>query len=141
LDTITTRVTPLVAASLLCLGLFALAMTSAQAAKHSYTIPPGAKITVHGSTAEMRGNGVSGTFKCSCNKAGSCTVQTVGKVILCNNTGTATCTGECQLSVSTTSLSGGAAMAPPDDGGKTSGGGGGGSKGPAGALNNAPARQ
>jgi hypothetical protein len=47
-------------------------------------------------------NNVTGTFDCSCHRgSGTCSMRTVGGVMICNKGG-GTCTGKCELSTTST---------------------------------------
>jgi hypothetical protein len=51
-------------------------------------------------------NGVSGTFDCSCYRgAGTCVTSTTTQGVSCTKGNTGTCTGDCAMSTTTTSIS------------------------------------
>jgi hypothetical protein len=53
------------------------------------------------------GPGLGGTWSCTCSGSGTCSVIIVGSWVWCFRGSGATCTGECDLTVTTTGFSGG----------------------------------
>ena len=117
-----------IVAAILALGLTmstALHEASAEDAKgaQSIALPPGAKADIHGNSAMISGgggggNGVSGTYDCTCSGGkGTCLISTSGGLLTCSNgpPGAKSCTATCQLIVSTPGVMGEqpAAKAPP----------------------------
>ncbi|HVZ14174.1 MAG TPA: hypothetical protein VG894_06915 [Bauldia sp.] len=71
------------------------------------TFAPGTKTTVQGMHLNTTGgNGISGSFDCSCQGKGTCTLTTNSTGALCYKGAGATCNGSCTMTTRTNGLSG-----------------------------------
>ena len=95
--------------------------SSQQSKENEITVPPGAKVQIEGSTAMMSrgGLGIEGGWDCSCEqgKTGTCTMSSDKNSITCLKASGDTCTGACQMTTTTSGLTGGPAIATSPGGG------------------------
>jgi hypothetical protein len=104
------KVTTAVLSLLFMAALTASAQTPEQQSTNIIiTLPPGANVDVQGSAAQarMRPPGVTGSFDCSCEGGqGTCTLEITSNGLFCLKKAGDTCSGGCDLTVSTPSISG-----------------------------------
>jgi hypothetical protein len=84
--------------------------TAFAASNHDGTqlsFPSGTKATVQGMQVNTTGgNGISGSFDCSCEGKGTCTLSTTSTGALCYKGAGASCNGTCKMTTRTNGLSG-----------------------------------
>jgi hypothetical protein len=100
-------------------------------------LPSGAEVRIQGQAATaMMPTGIAGSFDCQCKGDGTCTVESTKGGLACYKGSKDTCNSDCELSVTTSGLTGGAAPTAVSPGSGTVK-----PKAPKGAITTAPANR